>query len=405
MNTAAPISVLRPHWYLLAFGLMGSVASGALLYQGMMFYSVGLALVTLWVTVGAAYLGFSGTLHRVQALHQKALIQAAQQADQEATDRLGEQLHAIESEWVPTLSNQLSTANKQMEQGIIELTEAFGSIHKTLNQTTQIASSAAKTLGESGHGTDGGGLEQRVSAALDQMLGSISKALDEKSGMFEEVKSFVSSTEELAKMASSVEDLAAKTNLLALNAAIEAARAGEEGRGFSIVADEVRKLSMLSAETGHRIRERVHFIANAARKAGEGAVRMQASDFKLLDYARQTTESVVKQFGAVTEPLHQASESILHNTHQVSSALNNAVVHFQFQDRVSQIIGHVDHSLKGLQEQIRTQQVHIDVAELMHILAKHYTMAEERVNHRAVSSTATAAVAAPAADDEEITFF
>jgi len=83
-------------------------------------------------------------------------------------------------------------------------------------------------------------------------------------------------------MATSVEELAAKTNLLALNAAIEAARAGEEGRGFSIVADEVRKLSMLSAETGLKIRERVQDISAAARRAGDGASKMEASDSQML---------------------------------------------------------------------------------------------------------------------------
>jgi methyl-accepting chemotaxis protein len=221
------------------------------------------------------------------------------------------------------------------------------------------------------------------------MLDAFKKSLDDKAGIFKEVRGFISSTDELKKMATSVEELAAKTNLLALNAAIEAARAGEEGRGFSIVADEVRKLSMLSAETGLRIRERVQDISAAARRAGEGATKMESSDNQMLDHASNTVGNVVSQFQQVTEPLQVASDKIISNTQQVSSALNNAVVHFQFQDRVSQIVGHVRESLEHLKSQIGEGLEGLDVDTLMHDLEKNYTMAEERVNHAPRAATAS----------------
>lgn len=336
------------------------------------------------------------------AIENKALVQEISQTDaalansqQHSQDM--DQITEVADKWVPTLTNQLITANRQMEDGIVNLAQAFSEIHSKLNETVEVASGAANVLGGASGG--GSGLAGSVSESLNLMLQSIRKSLQEKALIMEEVKGFITSTDELTKMAASVETLAAKTNLLALNAAIEAARAGEEGRGFSIVADEVRKLSMLSAETGVKIRERVHHIANAAKRAGEGATRMQSSDDAVLSQASQTLDGVVAQFEQVTTPLQHASEHIVKNTNEVSSSLNNAVVHFQFQDRVSQILGHVQHSLDMLKEQVQQGMDGLNVAALMEELERNYTMAEERVNH------GSAKAASEAKPTEELTFF
>jgi len=417
MNNQAPTRTAAA-WALplgglvLSLGLLGvSVAVPQTLVAG--FFGV--------VAVALAFLTGKLTLSPSQAAQPAPADWAEPTAVVQAQD--DSELRKVGSVWVPTLENQLNTANKQMEQGIVSLTEAFGDIHSKLNDIVKTATQAADVLGASGSGQ--GGLAGEVSHSLTGMLDAFKQSLHEKAEMFKEVKGFISSTDELKKMATSVEELAAKTNLLALNAAIEAARAGEEGRGFSIVADEVRKLSMLSAETGLKIRERVQDISSAARRAGDGAVRMEASDQHMLNHANTTVASVVTQFHAVTEPLETASQQIIHNTQVVSSSLNNAVVHFQFQDRVSQIVGHVCDSLEHLKSQTEEGLLGLDVQALMTDLEKNYTMAEERINHSSSHVTKVASKAAPASKasahveffdtapatapaakaDEDITFF
>lgn len=369
----------------------------------------GLSAIAVAVAIGGSLLAIPLWL-RITASGQSTAADeasaAAQQLEQAQTEtaRLKEQLQVLQAQWIPTLSGQLVSVKGQMEDAIVQLTSSFSEIHQGLGLTASLAGDAAGTLSGSGSG-----LADKVENSLREMLGSINKALEEKVSMFEEVNSFISSTDELARMASSVEDLAAKTNLLALNAAIEAARAGEDGRGFSIVADEVRKLSMLSAETGQQIRRRVQDISASARRAGEGASRMQVSDGKLLGYAKNTVDEVVGSFQSVTEPLRHTSQQIVENTSQITNGLNNAVVNFQFQDRVSQIISHVEESLEALQSQIASRRT-LDVTELMDKLSRKYTMAEERINHAARVSNGSgaarpAAAPAKASGDVDITFF
>lgn len=311
-------------------------------------------------------------------------------------------LKDLAERWAPTLCSQLNTANGQMEQGVVKLTSAFSSIHERLNETMSLATEAAGIIGQAG-GVDQSLINQSQSS-LEAMQQKIRQAFFEKSQLMDEVKGFIASTEELSKMASAVEDLAAKTNLLALNAAIEAARAGEEGRGFSVVADEVRKLSNQSAQTGQQIRTRIQQIAIAARKASEGAIRMEASDQALLSDSEQTFKAVIQQFEAVTRPLQSASDGIVKNTGCVSQELSAAIVHFQFQDRVSQIIGHVDHSLKQFGEQCITGLEAISVGDLMHTLESGYTMAEERENHGSGTASNKPTQSGKAGSDE-LTFF
>jgi methyl-accepting chemotaxis protein len=168
----------------------------------------------------------------------------------------------------------------------------------------------------------------------------------------------------------------------------------------------VRKLSTRSGETGQSIAEKVEVISAAIVSTCATADESGRQEEQSMHNAQSAISAVLADFRAVTEALETASERMKEESLGIKSEVAEALVQLQFQDRVSQMLTHVERniaSLPALLEANRDQAVQsgapvpMQAASLLVELEKTYAMAEEHNVHKGGSA------AAPA--EQEITFF
>ena len=299
---------------------------------------------------------------------------------------------------LPIWSAQVEMARSHTEESITALTERFAQISE------RISHSMAASQGEGSEELIA--LLRENAVELNSIISTLRATLNDKAAMLDEVAALGKLTEDLKRMATDVGDIAKQTNLLALNAAIEAARAGEVGRGFAVVADEVRKLSSLSAATGHKIGETIGSVNQAIARTLEISQQYAQQDAQMVDDSQKVITQVVSRTHSALTGLVDSSELLRHEAQTISAEIGEVLVALQFQDRVSQVLGHICGDMGKLKEHIDSHQrlrqentaaEPIDAGAWLEELSQTYTVPEQHAIHRGGGSSA--------ATDTEITFF
>jgi methyl-accepting chemotaxis protein/methyl-accepting chemotaxis protein-1 (serine sensor receptor) len=205
------------------------------------------------------------------------------------------------AEQVTAAASQVSTSSQSLSQGATEqaasLEETSASMEEMASMTRQNAENsqaAASLMNEVDNKVQGS------NAALGDMVASMA--------------SIQESSQQVAKIIKTIDEIAFQTNILALNAAVEAARAGEAGMGFAVVADEVRNLAQRSAQAA---RDTASLIEESIAKAQSGNTKVE----QVATAIAGITESVTRVKGLVDE-VSNASKQQSQGIDQVSQAIS-----------------------------------------------------------------------------------
>jgi methyl-accepting chemotaxis protein/methyl-accepting chemotaxis protein-1 (serine sensor receptor) len=246
------------------------------------------------------------------------------------------------AEQVASAATQVSSSSQSLAQGT---SEQAASLEETSASSNEINSMAQRNTENSRSAADLVTSSQQKFAETNQSLERMVEAMGE----------IKSSSDRIAKIIKTIEDIAFQTNILALNAAVEAARAGEAGMGFAVVADEVRNLAQRCAQAA---KDTAGLIEESIDKSNDGrskvdqvaeairAVTDEAAKIKILvdevNMGSQEQARGIEQVSKAMTQMEQVTQKAAANAEESASAAEELTAQSKtLKDVIEQLIGMV----------------------------------------------------------------
>jgi methyl-accepting chemotaxis protein len=266
-----------------------------------------------------------------------------------ALTRTSPQLHG----YVALLDEQLAAGRHEVVQtqqlfheAIGQLIGSFHDINLQAREQQQIA------IGLATGGADDASQGLEITRGFDEFVKETSNTLEFfvnatvqnaklAMGLFELIEKVRGHATAIQAALGEVTAIAKQTDLLALNAAIEAARAGDSGRGFAVVADEVRVLSMRTTEFSRQIHSHIESMHAASGGAEHAIADIASRDMNVALHSKRRVATMLNDIGVAHNKMLETAGQLARRTEKLEHDVNAAVTNMQFQDMVTQLLGHV----------------------------------------------------------------
>jgi len=194
---------------------------------------------------------------------------------------------------VANASNQVGGASQSLAKGA---SEQAASLEETSASLEEIKSQAKRNA-ENANDT------RTLAEATRSATESGTSRMKEMNQAMNDIKA---SSDNIAKIIKTIDEIAFQTNILALNAAVEAARAGEAGAGFAVVAEEVRNLAQRSAVAAKETAEKIDDSLQRSVKGVELSARVSEG---FTDIAEKTSR-INNLIGEIATASNEQSEGL-----------------------------------------------------------------------------------------------
>ena len=224
-------------------------------------------------------------------------------------------------------ATQVSSSSQKLAEGA---SEQAASLEETSASLEEMSSMTNRNTGDA----------EKVNQLAREARTAADSGVTDMQAMITAMNDIRSSSQEIAKIIKSIDEIAFQTNILALTAAVEAARAGEAGAGFAVVADEVRNLAQRAAMSA---KETSGKIESALSKTAHGAL--------LTEKVAHSLQEIVSKVRQVDELADQVATSSKEQTQGVQQ-LNDTV---RQMDKVTQDNAATAEETSSASEQLNAQ--------------------------------------------------
>ena len=258
---------------------------------------------------------------------------------------------------VPAWRNNVQLARSQTQEAIDKLTQRFVGIHQRLG--------GAVSLAEGGRNGD---VLQVIQKAAEQ-LGGIAEALEQvlstREALLRKIENLGQHNEDIRQLGQEIEQIAGRTGVT------------------DLFSDEKSwaELAERSAEAGRQIVARTKSVQQQIQTALVSANQLDSDASRMMDDSRLVIDTVIADFRQSALKLSGTVGQLEEENREVDQEVCDILVNLQFQDRISQILDHVQLDMIKLVGLVEQAQPLPDRATWLADLEKTYTTQEQRQIH------------------------
>ncbi|WP_240475691.1 chemotaxis protein [Herbaspirillum rhizosphaerae] len=258
---------------------------------------------------------------------------------------------------VPAWRNNVQLARSQTQEAIDRLTQRFVGIHRRLG--------GAVSLAEGGKNGDVLQVIQNAATQLGGIAEALEQVLSTRDALLRKLETLGQHNEDIRQLAQEVEQIAGRTGVT------------------DLFSDEQSwtELAARSADTGRQIIGKTKSVQQQIQTALASANQLDSDASRMMDDSRIVIDSVIADFRQSALKLSGTVGQLEEENREVDQEVCDILVNLQFQDRISQILDHVQLDMSKLVGLVEQAQPLPDRAAWLADLEKTYTTQEQRQIH------------------------
>ncbi|EJL86713.1 hypothetical protein PMI16_03098 [Herbaspirillum sp. CF444] len=258
---------------------------------------------------------------------------------------------------VPAWRNNVQLARSQTQEAIDKLTQRFVGIHQRLG--------GAVSLAEGGRNGDVLQVIQKAAQQLGGIAEALEQVLSTREALLRKIENLGQHNEDIRQLGLEIERIAGRTGVT------------------DLFSDEKSwaELAARSAEAGQQIVAKTKNVQQQIQTTLVSANQLDSDASRMMDDSRLVIDTVIADFRQSALKLSGTVGQLEEDSREVDQEVCDILVNLQFQDRISQILDHVQLDMIKLVGLVEQAQPLPDRATWLADLEKTYTTQEQRQIH------------------------